>query len=223
MSQTPEGEHGSVQSYVIGFILSIVFTIIPYYLVVHGSLSGTAMLGTILGFAVVQMAIQLLFFLHLGRGPKPLYNIAFFASTAGIIVVVVAGSMFIMNHLYHNMSPAEVSHKLAEDEAIYQIGGQKTGACQGTKANHKVTIKDGRVSAPHTNAHRCDTLTFINEDPAARDITFGTHPHHDTYAGETDLSVRKGRGKTVTLSQPGTYQFHDHHDPDVAGSFTVSP
>jgi cytochrome o ubiquinol oxidase subunit IV len=218
-----QNEHGTTWSYVIGFVLSLIFTAIPYYLVVNKVLSGGVLLTAILGIGVLQMLIQIVFFLHLGRGPKPLYNIAFFVATVGTILVVVVGSIWIMNHLNYNMTPTDASKYLAEKEGIYQLGGEKTGACQGVHANHKVTISNGVVSPVLVNARHCDTLTFVNDDDQPREITFGTHPQHGTYAGQTDLMVRKGRAKTITLNEAGTYQFHDHLDPKITGIFTVTP
>lgn len=218
----PKGEHGTVQSYVVGFILSLIFTAIPYYLVVNAVVSGSVLLATILGFAVLQMIIQIFFFLHLGRGPKPLYNVVFFVSTVGLILVVVLGSIFIMNHLHYTMTPEEVTKKLAQDEAIYQIGGEKTGACQTTGINYRVTISGGAVSPSHTEARLCDTLTFINQDDDERKIVFETYEGRGNYAGETDLPVRRGRNKTITLNQAGSFAFYDELDPKAAGNFTVS-
>jgi len=216
----PKGDHGATRSYVVGFILSLIFTAIPYYLVVNKALSSSVLLIVILAIAVIQMLIQIFFFLHLGRGPKPLYNIFFFAGTVATILVVVGGSVFIMNNLHH-MVPAEAAKKLIEKEGIYQINGEKTGACQGVHSNHKVTIKNDIVTPVYIEARLCDTLTFINEDEKSREMTFGSHPRHASYGGESELAVRKGRSKTVTLNELGTHQFHDHLDPGVAGSFTV--
>lgn len=218
-----KAEHGPMLSYVIGFILSLIFTFIPYYLVVNQIISGKGLLIAILGIAVVQMVVQVTFFLHLGRGPKPNWNLFFFIATVGIILVVVGGSIMIMNNLYNNMLPSDQTKKLVGDEGIYQIGGEKTGACQGHHTNHKIIIKNGLVSPAHTKAHMCDTLTFINEDDKAREITFGTHPEHGVYAGESELLVRKGHAKSITLSELGTYQFHDHLQAETAGDFTVAP
>lgn len=222
----PTHEQGTIKSYVTGFLLSLVCTFIPYYLVVNHAVSGNALLATILGFAVVQMIIQIVFFLHLGREPKPRWNLLFFVATVGIILVVVGGSLWIMHHLHYNMTPvtpAEASKKLVDDEAIYQIGGEKTGACHELGANHQIVIKDGQVTPLYTAAKLCDTLTFVNDDDVAREMTFGSHPHHGAYAGAADLPVRKGRAKTITLSQPGMYQFHDHLHAETAGGFTVTP
>jgi cytochrome o ubiquinol oxidase subunit IV len=217
-----KNEHGTTQSYVIGFILSIVFTLIPYYLVVNKTVTGNALAVTILGFAVLQMLIQIFFFLHLGRGPKPLYNVVFFVSTVGIILIVVGGSIFIMNNLHYKMDPSTIIKKLAQEESISQVGGLKTGACQVSYVNHQVIILDGVATPSVTNARLCDSLTFINEDDKVREIGFGSHPRHDGYAGQDDLLVYKGKPKTITLNQTGEYLFHDHLNPSVKGTFTVT-
>lgn len=215
-------ENATVKAYVVGFLLSLVFTFIPYYLVVNQVVTSTGLLMTILGFGVLQMLVQVIFFLHLGRGPKPNYNLFFFAATVGAILVVVGGSVVITRNLHYNMAPSEQTKKIANDEGIYQIGGEKTGACQGQHINHRIVIKGGKVSPLHTLALRCDTLTFMNEDEEVKDITFGEHPEHKSYAGETEYIIRKGHNKTITLSEAGTYRFHDHLQPDTAGEFTVA-
>ncbi len=216
-------EHGTIGSYVTGYVLSLIFTAIPYYMVVNQVITGTALLAVILAIGVLQMIIQIVFFLHLGRGPKPLYNIVFFISTIGIILLVVVGSLWIMHHLNKNMTPREMSTKLIEKEGIYQINGQKTGACQGVHTKHKVFISDGRVSPLYTAANVCDRLLFINQDGSTREIVFGVHPQQETYAGEYLLSVSRGRSRTVILGKEGTYQFYDRLDPSIKGVFTVLP
>lgn len=210
-------EHGSSLSYFIGFVLSLVFTLIPYHLVVNEKFTGNKLLYTILVFAILQMLVQIFFFLHLGRGPKPLYNVVFFVSTVGIILVVVGGSMYIMRHLHYNMTPADTSKQLAEGEAIYQVNGQKTGACQTIKANHKIIVNKGSVNVIQTKAKLCDTLTFTSQDGKTYTISF-----NKVYAGETELTVRKNHNETITLNQIGTYQFYDNDHPGVIGYFTVS-
>ncbi len=225
MSKTSHGqppeEHGTMSSYIIGFVLSIACTLTAYFLVVGKSLTGNALLLTILSFAVWQMIIQIFFFLHLGRGPKPLYNVVFFIATVGIILVTVFGSIFIMDNLHYNMSPTEVTKKLAQDEGIAQIGGEETGACQELGANHKVTISGGQFSPFQIEAQRCDTLTFINEGEETSQISFGQHPEIVSYAGQ-EATVTDRRPKTLTLNQAGTFIFHDHSNPEVSGYITVN-
>ena len=213
--------HGSISSYVIGFVLSLIFSIIPYYLVVNKSLTGNALTATILTFGVIQMLIQIIFFLHLGRGPKPLYNVVFFGATAFMILVVVIGSIFIMKHLHYNMSPEEVTKKLAQKEGLDQVGGVKTGACQDKGETHKVTISGVYVDRPHISAKLCDTLQFVNENDKEIVITFGTHPNHGSYGGENAYVVSKSRPAFVTLNQLGEHLYHDHLEPTISGSFSV--
>lgn len=218
-----KNEYGTTRSYITGFILSLLLTFVPYYMVVNKAAVGNSLVAVILGSAVLQMLVQILFFLHLGRGPKPFYNVVFFFATVGIVIIAVGGSLLIMNNLYRNMSPEDVTKKLAQDEGISQVGGRKTGACQGVKDNHVVTISDSKVSPIAVQANLCDTLTFINEDNVVRLLAFGTHPKHNTYGGEEEEIVRKGYPKTITLNEAGEYNFHDHLHPTVSGHLFVEP
>lgn len=222
MSTKTHKDHGTVGSYVIGFILSLVFTIIPYYLVVGEILTGTSLLLAILGIAIVQMFIQIFFFLHLGRGPKPFYNIVFFFATAGLIVIVVGASMFIMDNLYRTMSPKEVIIKQAQKENIAQIDGTETGACTENKQSHVVTIRGGVANPSFIEANLCDTLTFVNEDTDTRTLNFGDHTSMVAYGGEDEVVVDAGKSETITLNQTGTFGYFDHMDKATAGSFTVT-
>jgi cytochrome o ubiquinol oxidase operon protein cyoD len=222
-TKQPKAEHGTTTSYVIGFLLSLVFTAIPYYLVVNKIITGNSLLATILGFAVLQMAVQIFFFLHLGRGPKPFYNVAFFIATAGIILVVVLGSIFIIDHLNYNMAtPKAMTTKLAQDEGISQVGGEKTGACADIGINHQVVMLKGQVTPLRTEARLCDSFTFINQDDTVRSITFGSYALQEVYGGETRLMVRKGHPKTITLNQLGSHLFHDQFQPGAVGYFVVT-
>lgn len=217
----PANEQGLVKSYVTGFLLSLVFTFIPYEMVVRRSVSGTAILATILGFALSQMIIQIIFFLHLGSGPKPRWNLYFFVATFGIVLFVVGGSILIIHNLHYNMQPSDQVAKLVNDEGIAQVGDVATGACQGQHANHQIIIKDDALSPSHTVASKCDTLTFIDQDSGTRAIAFGPHIKHVAYAGQTEFILRKGQNVTITLSQSGTYSFHDHFNETITGDFTV--
>lgn len=219
--QVENAERKTMTSYVIGFVMSLIATFIPYYLVVNQTITGTTLLFVILGFAVLQMLIQIVFFLHLGRGPKPLYNVVFFISTVGIILVVVGGSIVIINNLHYNKKPSDQVKVLVEGEGIYQVGGQKTGACQGQYDNHVVTFKSGVAIPNITKANKCDTLTFINSDTEPKAITFGTFPEREAFAGENEYIVRNGRNKTITLSETGDYRFYDQANPGSSGYFTV--
>lgn len=216
-------DHTNKIPYVIGFGLSLIATIIPYLLVTREGAANGNLLSVILGFGFVQMLIQLFFFLHLGRGPKPVYNLIFTVGTAGMIFVTVFGAIYIMNNLYDTMTPKETTTRLAEKEGIAEISGQKTGACQGVYENHKVYIKTGLVTPKETVAHLCDTITFIDQSNNDVKIGYGEHDSHSTYGGIKEFSITKIRPQTITLNQAGTFEFHNHYDQDASGSFLVAP
>ncbi|WNC16073.1 cytochrome o ubiquinol oxidase subunit IV [Brevibacillus brevis] len=88
--------HGSLKSYVIGFILSIVLTIIPLVLVMNSMLSKTATVITIMVMAILQFVVQLFFFMHIREGEKPRYNVQTLVLGLVIVFTIIAGSIWIM-------------------------------------------------------------------------------------------------------------------------------
>ena len=106
-------------TYTIGFVLSIGLTIAAYVLVANNVLSGSVLIASILGLAVIQLFVQLVFFLHLGRESKPRWNLMAFLFMLLVLLIVVFGSLWIMSHLnYHGMSPHETDKYLLEEEAL---------------------------------------------------------------------------------------------------------
>jgi cytochrome o ubiquinol oxidase operon protein cyoD len=106
---TVAGEsHASVKSYMIGFVLSIILTAIPFGLVMdqtHGLRAGT-ILAAILVFAVVQVFVHVVYFLHMDRSAEQRWNVVAFAFTVMILVIVVSGSVWIMHNATSNMEHA---------------------------------------------------------------------------------------------------------------------
>jgi len=94
-------KHGSVASYCIGFFLSILLTVIPYYFVVHHMLGRSSLVVAVVMAAILQLWIQLRFFLHLNRG-----SLISFIFTGIIVLIIVGGSLWIMHDLnYYMMEP----------------------------------------------------------------------------------------------------------------------
>jgi plastocyanin len=163
------------------------------------------------------------FFLHLGREKKPRWNLLFLISTIGIILVVVVGSIWIMNHLHYNMSATDVTNKVASGEGVYKVNGVPAGTCpEGTGTKHKIELKDNIATPSHVSARLCDTLTIINLDGTTHEINFGSLEKSEMYAGETEKTVRAGRNKVLTLTELGTHTFYDPKQSGISGSFTVT-
>jgi cytochrome o ubiquinol oxidase operon protein cyoD len=55
--------------------------------------------------AIAQMGVHLVFFLHINTGPDNINNAMALAFGVLIVFLVLAGSLWIMAHLNHNMAP----------------------------------------------------------------------------------------------------------------------
>lgn len=100
-----EGEHGTVKTYVIGLILCLFLTLGSYYLVSEHILSGKTLIYAICALGLTQAFIQLHFFLHLGTEPKPYWDFSIFLFMALVLLIVVIGSLWIMENLdYRTMN-----------------------------------------------------------------------------------------------------------------------
>src|SRR5258706_11331408 len=111
---------GTLTSYIIGLMISILFTLADYFMVVNHSLNGTLLIAAILGLAVIQLFVQLLFFLHMGKEPKPYWNLTVFISFVGIILIVVTGSLWIMSHLNYQMTPTDMNSYMLKEEGMHK-------------------------------------------------------------------------------------------------------
>lgn len=89
---------GSLKSYVTGFLLSIVLTVIPLIAVMGSNLGQTAKIIIVLAAAVLQFAVQLLFFMHLREGEDARWNIASLLLGILILFLIVGGSIWIMTY-----------------------------------------------------------------------------------------------------------------------------
>jgi cytochrome o ubiquinol oxidase operon protein cyoD len=101
--------HGTLKSYVVGFILSLGLTVLSFGAIMTGVLPRDMILPAITLLAVVQVLVQLLFFLHLGTAPEQRNNTVIFLLTALLIVIVVALSLWVMHNANVNMMPTQMS------------------------------------------------------------------------------------------------------------------
>jgi len=100
-----EHPEGTVKKYVTGFVLSLVLTCASFFSVAYRLFPPMPLLFTILALALVQTVIQLVLFLHLGEETKPHRNLLTFLFMLSILIIVVWGSIWIMDHLDYNMMP----------------------------------------------------------------------------------------------------------------------
>lgn len=110
MSQThttsQEGEsHGSYGSYIIGFVLAVILTVASFAAVISRAFSYRTSLIVLGILAVVQIIVHLVFFLHMNTSSKQRWNLMTFAVAAITILILVAGSLFVLwNTQLHMMA-----------------------------------------------------------------------------------------------------------------------
>lgn len=107
MNMTPGSFHGTLKGYVLGFVLSLATTLFAFWAAfnLHGYAVPVIMLA-----ALLQLAFQLIFFLHMRSSPQAW-------KVTGVLVLVivgilVGGTLWIMqnlarNHHHHDEMPLD--------------------------------------------------------------------------------------------------------------------
>ena len=94
------------KGYMTGFILSVILTAIPFWLVMDGVFESSATTAlVILGFAAVQIVVHMVYFLHMNTKSEGGWTMLAFIFTLVLLVITLAGSIWVMYHLNHNMMP----------------------------------------------------------------------------------------------------------------------
>jgi cytochrome o ubiquinol oxidase operon protein cyoD len=91
-------------SYIAGFVLAVVLTAIPFYLVAKPTLAPSTTMIVIAVAAVLQILVHLRFFLHLDLAATPRANLLAIAFTAVLLFLMVGGSLWIMIDLHARMA-----------------------------------------------------------------------------------------------------------------------
>ena len=98
--------HASLRDYLIGFGASVVLTAIPFWLVMSGVLPSKAATGfVIMGFAVAQIVVHMIYFLHMNAKSDDGWTTVALVFTLILVVITLAGSLWVMYHLNTNMMP----------------------------------------------------------------------------------------------------------------------
>lgn len=99
-----EAGRQAMRSYVTGFVISIIFTLIPYFIVVNHMFGASSLVYAAVLFGLAQLLVQVVFFLHLHKKSKPHWNLIVFIFTLLIVAIFVVGSLWVMYNLNYNMT-----------------------------------------------------------------------------------------------------------------------
>ena len=106
MDTTQQSIWSSIRSYIVGFLLAGALTAASFYVAPTGLIWTPAIPVALAVLAVAQVGVHLIFVLHITTAPDNTNNVLALAFGVLIVVLIVAGSMWIMAHLDHNMIPA---------------------------------------------------------------------------------------------------------------------
>ena len=99
-------DHGSFKSYMIGFILSVILTAIPLWLVMGDVLENrTATVILIMVFGVIQVFVHMIYFLHMNTKSQGGWTFMSLLFTLVVVMITLVGSLWVMYNMNKNMMP----------------------------------------------------------------------------------------------------------------------
>lgn len=102
----PEESAGHwVLNYLVGLGFAAALTIASFWAAATHLIWGPAVPMAIIVLAIAQMGVHLVFFLHITTGPDNTNNILALAFGTLVVFLILGGSIWIMDHLNHNMMP----------------------------------------------------------------------------------------------------------------------
>ena len=105
-------DHGSYSSYITGFVLAVILTVIPFGIVMGGWIDSRPLaVGIIVICAVAQMLVHMVYFLHMNSRAEEGWTLLSTLFTIVIVVIVLAGSLWVMFQKNQNMMP-QMNHEL---------------------------------------------------------------------------------------------------------------
>ena len=101
-----EAPHFTLRGYVTGFVLSVLLTALPFWVVMGKVFQTPAVTAAvILGFALVQIVVHMVYFLHMNPKSEGGWTLLALIFTLVLVVIAISGSIWVMYHLNHNMMP----------------------------------------------------------------------------------------------------------------------
>ena len=93
--------------YLVGLGLAVLLTATSFFIAGTDLVWQPSIPVAIIVLAIAQMGVHLVFFLHITTGPDNANNVLALAFGLLIVFLVIAGSLWIMANLNHNMMPMD--------------------------------------------------------------------------------------------------------------------
>ena len=110
-----------IRNYLIGLALATLLTIVSFYISGTTLVWGPSIPVALVVLAFAQMGVHLVFFLHITTGPDNVNNVMALAFGVLIVLLILAGSLWIMANMNHNLAsmdrPCRCSSKAVPSSA----------------------------------------------------------------------------------------------------------
>jgi cytochrome o ubiquinol oxidase operon protein cyoD len=91
--------HGTLSTYLLGFVLSVALTAIPFWLVMGGTLPSKQITAlVVMAFAVVQIVVHMIYFLHMNTTSENGWSMMALIFTIVMVVIALSGSHMMPIH-----------------------------------------------------------------------------------------------------------------------------
>jgi cytochrome o ubiquinol oxidase subunit IV len=105
--------HGSFRDYMTGFVLAVILTVIPFFLVMARPIESPGYTAAIVLFcAFAQILVHMVFFLHMTPKAEDGWLLLSTIFTIVLVVITLAGSLWIIFHLNRNMMTPAAEHEV---------------------------------------------------------------------------------------------------------------
>ncbi|MCZ2328038.1 cytochrome o ubiquinol oxidase subunit IV [Bartonella sp. F02] len=112
----------STVSYLIGFVLAVFLTLGSFLPVMYGILDSWAISTKVIyliGMALIQITVQIVFFLHLNSGPDAKWNLGTLYFAAACVFIIIGGTWWAISHLNYNMMGG--SGRIVEPKILKEV------------------------------------------------------------------------------------------------------
>lgn len=110
--------HGDFRSYMTGFVLSVILTAIPFAIVMSGGFESRAVTAlVVLLFAVIQIVVHMIYFLHMDLHAEGGWTVISLMFTLIVLIICLAGTIWVMHNMDSNMMPDMIELMEGKDAA----------------------------------------------------------------------------------------------------------
>jgi cytochrome o ubiquinol oxidase subunit IV len=152
-----------VESYLIGLGLATLLTIVSFFISGTTLVWGPSIPVALVVLAIAQMGVHLVFFLHITTGQDNVNNVMALAFGLLIVFLLLAGSLWIVAHLNHNMASMDQIMQMQLERgpvvrtvtasgvvgptATAPVGARVSGVIQALYCDANMQVKAGQLCA----------------------------------------------------------------------------